>query len=158
MIKIDGELVGGIIPQPYLDFFNPLKEFKLWVANTNFHITVDEAKIIDEQIEGVEVFKVFSPYKFLLGVGKMFEFRDVRMAIEKAICHDIKEYTLGDIDSKMLEMADELQSNYEHWAIYAFPNGELTSVQSNDENDYIEQRKVLDECESLSEGVLLESE
>lgn len=55
--------------------------FDCWIAHTNFNITLDIKNNLD-RIEGVELLKVFSRYRFLVGVGKMFDFSDVRKRIE----------------------------------------------------------------------------
>lgn len=55
--------------------------FDCWVAHTNFNITLDIKNNLD-RIEGVELLKVFSRYRFLVGVGKMFDFSEVRKNIE----------------------------------------------------------------------------
>jgi hypothetical protein len=55
--------------------------FDCWIAHTNFNITLDIKNNLD-RIEGVELLKVFSRYRFLVGVGRMFDFSDVRKKIE----------------------------------------------------------------------------
>jgi len=56
--------------------------FDCWIGHTNFNITLDIKNILDT-IEGVELLKVFSRYRFLVGVGRMFDFADVRKRIEE---------------------------------------------------------------------------
>jgi hypothetical protein len=67
-----------------------LANFDCWMAHTNFDIT---HKIKDKlnKIPGIEVLRVCSRYRFFVGIGQMFEFKDVRNHIDKEI---IK----GDID------------------------------------------------------------
>ena len=38
-----------------------------------------------EEVEGVEVLKVCSRYRFFVGVAQMFDFKDVRKLIEEII-------------------------------------------------------------------------
>ena len=40
--------------------------------------------------EGVELLKICSRYRFLVGVGRMFDFKDVRRKIESKICDNHK--------------------------------------------------------------------
>lgn len=61
--------------------------FNCWIGYTNFNITIDIKDKLDK-IEGVELLKIFTRYRFLVGVGHMFDFSDVRKRIEE-IC--IKE-------------------------------------------------------------------
>jgi len=58
--------------------------FDCWVGHTNFDITF---KIRDKlnSIAGIEILKIFSRYRFFVGIGKMFDFKDVRSVIEKEI-------------------------------------------------------------------------
>jgi hypothetical protein len=67
-----------------------LANFDCWMAHTNFDIT---HKIKDKlnKIPGIEVLRVCSRYRFFVGIGQMFDFKDVRHSIDKEI---IK----GDID------------------------------------------------------------
>jgi hypothetical protein len=58
--------------------------FNCWVAHTNFNLTEYLKNELDS-IEGVELLKIFSRYRFLVGVGKMFDFSEVRLEIEKLI-------------------------------------------------------------------------
>lgn len=63
--------------------------FDCWIAHTNFNLTESIKNKLD-QIEGVEMLKIFSRYRFLIGVGRMFNFSDVRKEIE-SIFKDKKE-------------------------------------------------------------------
>jgi uncharacterized secreted protein with C-terminal beta-propeller domain len=61
-----------------------ITNFDCWIGHTNFDITNDTKKILDAT-EGVEVLKIFSRYRFFIGVGKMFKFQNVRNNIEKEL-------------------------------------------------------------------------
>ena len=76
MLNIDENLAGEIAIA---------SNFECWVAHTNFNLT-EKIKDQLDKIEGIELLKVFSRYRFLVGVGKMFDFSDVRRSIEKKIC------------------------------------------------------------------------
>lgn len=58
--------------------------FDCWVAHTNFNIT-EEIKNKVNKIDGVEILKIHSRYRFFIGIGKMFDFSNVRQDIEKAL-------------------------------------------------------------------------
>ena len=58
--------------------------FDCWLGHTNFNLT-EEIKDNLNKVDGVEVLKICSRYRFFVGIGKMFEFSDVRETIEKDI-------------------------------------------------------------------------
>lgn len=63
----------------------PSDRWQCWIGYTNFDLTYkisDKMKIIN----GVEALKIMSRYTFCIGVGKMFNFTNVRKDIEHAIC------------------------------------------------------------------------
>jgi hypothetical protein len=59
-----------------------LSSFDCWIGHTNFDITIKTKNILDK-IEGVEVLKVLSRYRFFIGIGKLFDFKEVRQEIEE---------------------------------------------------------------------------
>jgi hypothetical protein len=61
-----------------------ISTFDCWVGHTNFDITPSVKNILNE-VNGVEVLKICSRYRFFIGVGKMFEFKTVRENIERII-------------------------------------------------------------------------
>lgn len=58
--------------------------FDCWIGHTNFNITADIKNRV-AKVDGVEILKVQSRYRFFVGIGRMFEFSKVREDIEKAI-------------------------------------------------------------------------
>ena len=75
MLNIDENLAGEI---------NLATNFNCWVAHTNFNLTEHIKNELDS-VEGVELLRIFSRYRFLVGVGRMFDFTEVRKEIEKII-------------------------------------------------------------------------
>jgi hypothetical protein len=76
-----------------IDDISMLANFDCWIGHTNFDIT---QRIKDKlnTIPGVEVLKIFSRYRFFVGIGQMFDFQNVR--------HDInKELTKGEFDEHL---------------------------------------------------------
>lgn len=61
-----------------------ISNFDCWIAHTNFDITHGIKNKLNK-IEGVEVLKIFSRYRFFVGIGKMFDFAEVRKNIENEI-------------------------------------------------------------------------
>lgn len=69
----------GIVPLN--ESTNPVKVFNFWTGYTNFRINHGIRKLI-EGVSGVESLDVWSPYRFRIGVGKLFNDREVRHAID----------------------------------------------------------------------------
>jgi hypothetical protein len=58
--------------------------FDCWIGHTNFNITEDIKNKLNT-IDGVEVLKIMSRYRFFVGIGRMFDFKEVREQIENTI-------------------------------------------------------------------------
>lgn len=72
--------------------------FECWMGHTNFNIT-EEVRDRLKATEGVEILKICSRYRFFLGIGKMFNFTDVREKIETNL--------KGNIDGERIEQKQE---------------------------------------------------
>lgn len=59
-----------------------LSTFDCWIGHTNFDITSVIKNTLDTT-RGVEVLKVLSRYRFFIGIGKLFDFKEVRQNIEE---------------------------------------------------------------------------
>lgn len=78
--------------QKLLDDITIMSNFDCWVGHTNFDITPKIKEKLD-QIPGVEVLKIFSRYRFFIGIGNMFDFGEVRKTIEKELINDKEKTT-----------------------------------------------------------------
>lgn len=58
--------------------------FECWMGHTNFNITPEVRDKLNTTV-GVEVLKICSRYRFFVGIGKMFDFAEVRQAIEQTL-------------------------------------------------------------------------
>ena len=67
--------------QQLIEDISMLSNFDCWMGHTNFDITHGIQDKLNT-IEGIELLKVCSRYRFFIGVGKMFNFSDVRKNIE----------------------------------------------------------------------------
>ena len=72
------------ITQQLMDDMAMLSNFDCWIGHTNFDIT-KHIKSTLNKTEGVEILKIISRYRFFVGVGQMFDFKEVRKNIEKGI-------------------------------------------------------------------------
>lgn len=94
-IEDDNQENGVIIsiPESLSSEIQLTTNFDCWVGHTNFNIT-EQLKEKINRIEGVEVLKIYSRYRFFIGVGKMFEFKDVRKDIESQLTGNTDEKKL----------------------------------------------------------------
>jgi hypothetical protein len=67
-----------------MEHVNLSTNFDCWLGHTNFNITKEVLDEI-ESMEGVEILKVCSRYRFFLGIGRMFDFKEVRKNIESTL-------------------------------------------------------------------------
>lgn len=67
---------------PLTEYSRPSSIFDFWVGHSNFRITHQIQKTIEET-DGVEVLDVFTPYRWRIGVGKVFNSRIVKENIMK---------------------------------------------------------------------------
>lgn len=138
------------------DDLNPYKEFEFWVGHTNFDITGSIEDIINTT-PGVEALQLISRYRFVIGIGKLFAFADVRALLQQKLCG-----TSVDVKN-ILARVDSLKSDFEtaeypDWAIYVFPNGEidfcyLEPSQKNLE-EFKQKKDLLVNSQALSHGKL----
>ena len=77
-----GSVFAGM-PEDLSNEIQMISNFDCWLGHTNFNIT----KAVKERLEnvrGVEVLKICSRYRFFIGVGRMFDFSEVRKEIEES--------------------------------------------------------------------------
>jgi hypothetical protein len=142
------------------DSMSPMKQFDCWLGHTNFDIT-DSVQEHIESTPGVEVLVILTRYRFFLGVGKLFSFRDVRVCIENIICNkdDNVENEFPIVNTEVENIKSEL-SEYKHWAIFIFPNGEISHIGTNSLEDKQYKKTVLlyKSAKVLSGGTIIQSD
>lgn len=67
-----------------IDDISMLTSFDCWIGHTNFDLTPSIKTMLDS-IPGIELLKIYSRYRFFIGIGKMFEFTEVRKIIEDSL-------------------------------------------------------------------------
>jgi len=72
------------LPKNFYETISLMSRFDCWIGHTNFNITTSVKNKLNE-VDGIEVLNVNSRYRFFIGIGKMFNFSDVRKNIEEAI-------------------------------------------------------------------------
>ena len=124
------------------DKANPIKQLDCWTGHTNFDITKSVQEKI-EKIRGIELLMVLSRYRFFVGVGKLFDFKNVRHKLEKSICDlsKTKKKKPAKDDDMTQDVEDAVAlikniiSSDKYWAIYVSPEGEIDYASTNDAND-----------------------
>lgn len=71
-------------PEQFMNEISMLTNFDCWVGHTNFNLSKKIASEL-EKIEGVELLRICSRYRFFIGIGKMFDFKAVRKNLEKRL-------------------------------------------------------------------------
>lgn len=69
--------------------------FKLWEVVTNFYITKEVAEAM-EFTEGVELIKVVTPYRALVGVGRLFKVSETKKKMVENVNEVVHECSSGE--------------------------------------------------------------
>lgn len=67
--------------QQLIEDISMLSNYDCWIGHTNFDITNRIKETLDS-IDGIEILKICSRYRFFIGIGQMFNFSEVRKSIE----------------------------------------------------------------------------
>tara|TARA_B100002019_G_C21269649_1_gene601440 strand:- start:3189 stop:3584 length:396 start_codon:yes stop_codon:yes gene_type:complete len=83
--QIDSQEIMAVpVPNSFYEQISLITNYDCWLGHSNFDLTPSIKSEI-EKVEGVEVLKICSRYRFFLGIGQMFKFTDVRKNIEEII-------------------------------------------------------------------------
>lgn len=107
------------------------KLYKLWVGHCNFNIT-DSIKEKIESVEGVEILRVWTRYRFWLGIANLFDDFEVQNNIEKILIDDKKDKNKNVALKALIKV---LKNKYKFWVIFLEKNGELKTVGSENIDD-----------------------
>jgi hypothetical protein len=80
---IDSSTMLPLTPQ-LIEDISLISSFDCWIGHTNFDITNAMKDKLDK-MDGVEILKIWSRYRFFIGIGQMFDFTEVRNNIEKIL-------------------------------------------------------------------------
>lgn len=133
--KLPKILITPLGPFKLDDTLNPLRHFEFWMGSTNFNITQKVFNTL-EKIDGIEKLKLVGRYTFIIGVGKMFDFHDVRLDIENQLCTNITPMVNIDNSYKdiLLNKYEKLAKN-KYWALIILPNGKTDEITSDSLSD-----------------------
>ena len=147
------------------DKMNVLNQFDCWMGHCNFDITKTVEKTM-ESIEGVEFLSVIGRYRFFLGIGRLFNFSDVRIEIEKTFCDNVIAETEPDLEASYTSLSDSigslknLVSEYKHWAIFIGADGMVDYTITNEDNDqnYLDMITEYEKYKKENGGTILQNE
>ena len=141
-------------------FSNPYRQFDLWMGHTNFSLTPETVQKIEET-PGVEVLKVISQYRFLVAPGKLFNWKDVGLLIQKRIGGNRYEEVIAKLDEsikKEVGTALETLKGEDFWRLYVFPNGEIHYKSYGGLLDYETGKQEFTELKKASNGIIITSD
>lgn len=105
------------------DFFENAK-INFWACHTNFNIDKKTFNVI-KNTEGIEFIQVKTRYCFLIAVGKLFHFNDVRKSIEKEL----------QCTSEVNSTIESLKDLAKYWVCLVKQNGDIEySASENDDS------------------------
>lgn len=110
----------GIVP--YHESNSPGKLFKFWVGHTNFELSLEAARAIEEE-PGVESLDIYTRYRFRLGVGRLFNDEAVKKAVEVGFNSPRRVPALALILATMRGCPDP-------WAVALYPNKDSRIVRA----------------------------
>tara|TARA_Y100001949_G_scaffold170365_1_gene171441 strand:- start:516 stop:1160 length:645 start_codon:yes stop_codon:yes gene_type:complete len=109
----------------------PSDRWDCWVGHTNFSITNNIADVIEE-IEGVEALRILGRYSFFIGVGKLFDIKDVRTAMEKELCVYTEQEILADANTQAtVDLVKEQLKTKNYWSMLVSPEGNVEYIVSD---------------------------
>ena len=109
-------------PLGYFDIsnqLNPLKNYQLWIMHSNFNLSVNVLSVLSK-LPGIELVKPYGRYRCIIGIGKLFSFREVRLLIEKTFCASV-------LPEALTKAIDECKQ-YKYWGVCMMPNGYIEKV------------------------------
>tara|TARA_R110000824_G_scaffold9932_9_gene44134 strand:+ start:3941 stop:4567 length:627 start_codon:yes stop_codon:yes gene_type:complete len=141
---------------PIESLFKPSDRWDCWIGHTNFDITHSIKQILSET-SGIEALRILGRYTFFVGVPRLFDFKDVRLAIEKKLCIYTEQEVLSDEQTQAtVNMVKEQLKTQKHWAILVAPTGKVDYVVSDDlDKAYLDGLNELLELKQLLGGIIL---
>lgn len=148
------------------DDFSPYNMFECWIGHTNFKLTRKDFNILNDEINGIGCLKIISPYRFFIGIEKMFSFAAVRIQIQKDLCKNLnmeENFIDGNADvDNIINMAiskinDAFFSikDSERWAVFVGNDGDVITIKNSEYESDFEYQKQLTDLKSLKNGNII---
>lgn len=138
------------------DDFSPYNMFECWIGHCNFRLTKNHFNLLNTSIDGVGCLKILSPYRFFIGIEKMFTFPSVRMQIQDKLCNNLdmnmenmdisySDQSVQLIISKINDAIFNIKES-EKWAIFVGNDGKVETIKNSEfdsDSDYEDKLNVL---------------
>lgn len=153
-------------PIPVAPYFNFRKAFEFWMGHTNFPIMDDVAEVLDE-VPGVEILDIITRYRFRFGVARLFTGAEVKASIQEALnavpprkgeLNPLNMTLPKEIRDKLDVLEKQAKDNFELWAIYVLPNGEIDFATSENQENLDKQLALYKGAQELAGGVIITSD
>ena len=171
LINFEDLLVSDKVRTPFgwyniEDDFSPYNMFECWIGHTNFKLTKKDFDILNNDINGIGCLKVLSPYRFFIGIEKMFSFAAVRIQIQKDLCKTLNmEETFiegnNDVDNVINTVISRINDAFfnikdsERWAVFVSNDGEVKTIKNSECGSDLEYQKKLSNLKSLKNGNII---
>lgn len=172
LINFEDLLINNKVRTPFglydtEDDFSPYNMFECWVGHTNFKLTRKDFDILNNDINGIGCLKVLSPYRFFIGIEKMFSFAAVRIQIQKDLCKNLNmEETFidgnDDVDNVINMVISRINDAFfnikdsERWAVFVSnEGGNIQSIKNSECGSDLEYQKKLSNLKSLKNGNII---
>ena len=141
---------------PAESLLKPSDRWDCWIGHTNFDVThsvKDELK----NTTGVEALKILGRYSFFIGIPRLFDFKDVRLNIEKQLCIYTEKEMLSDEQTQAtVDLVKEQLETKKYWSILVAPTGKVDYVVSDNlDKAYLDGLNELLELKQLLGGIIL---
>ena len=144
----------GIYPEE--SSLKPSDRWDCWMGYSNFDITNDIADKI-EMIEGVEALRVMGRYSIFIGIGKLFDIKEVRTDIEKELCvYTEQEIFSNENTQATVNLVKEQLKTKKYWSMLVSPEGEVEYIVSDKmDKGYLDGLSGLLELKQTRGGIIL---
>ena len=118
-------------PYPEESLMKPSDRWDCWLGYTNFDI-VNAVEDQIENIAGVEALRVLGRYTFFMGVGKLFDIKNVRADIEKELCvYTEREILSNENTQATVNLVKDQLKTQKYWSILVSPEGDVEYIVSD---------------------------
>jgi hypothetical protein len=172
LINFEDLLINNKVKTPFgfyciEDDFSPYNMFECWIGHTNFKLSKKDFDILNNDINGIGCLKVLSPYRFFIGIEKMFSFAAVRIQIQKDLCKNFnmeETFIAGndDVDNVINMVISRINDAFfnikdsERWAVFVSnEGGNIQSIKNSECGSDLEYQTKLANLKSLKNGNII---
>lgn len=146
------------------DQFSPYNMFDCWIGHTNFRIRQSDFHILNKEIDGIGCLKVISPYRFFIGIERMFTFPSVRIQIQKELCNNLEfdqdisnTSDNNDIDNVISRLNEALFNirDSNKWAVFVGKDGNIMTIKNSEFESDTDYQKELTTLKLLKNGNII---